>query len=619
MRSASQPSSPIAGSSPPRSEDPIRARSDERLPDDIAFLRAFGVPDDVLFGAVRGAGRAGTSASAALTMEGGVTDTLFFFSLARHLGIPFVWRRPTFADGIDAVVALRTGRARLADGSWLLAPDEAARRILLATRGQDIRWAVPLALTTPARFAALIREALPKELAAAASSALPEVAPHLSARGFAGVAPALLLFATCCAVLLAAGMRGLADGVGVLFLAAVGFKLLVSAAGLRRERVADGDLGDGVAPTYSVLVPLYREAEMVPSLLANLRALDYPRTKLEILFLTEEDDRATRAALLAARLPAHMRVVTVPDGQPRTKPRALNVGLMLARGEFVTVYDAEDRPDPAQLKQAVLRFRRGPPDLACLQARLAIATRGAGLLAKLFAVEYAALFDLFNVGAARCGLPIAIGGTSNHFRAAVLRRVGGWDAYNVTEDADLGLRLARFGYGVGDLASTTLESAEENLLRWFNQRRRWTKGWMQTALVLLRDGQAARDFGFVRWCAVLLLLTNLVIGPLLTPFALAAVAAKVALFGMPEPRGTLKIAETTLAVTVLVLGAFQPIWCGLAGMRRRGLRGYAVLAALLPYQLMICFAAWGGLVDLVRRPYHWRKTVHTAPLSRSSP
>lgn len=589
------------------------------LPEEIAFLRRFGVRDDILHAATRNARRAGTGAAAAAIAMGGITDTLFFFSLAKHVGLPFLWRPASLARDADAVVALRTGRVRLADGSWLAAPDDAGRRALLRGLAHSRADRPALALTTPARFAALIGEAVPEQVADAASTALVRIAPRLSAHRIAAPAKSALLAALVGIFTAAAGLRGLADACLVLFCTAMVFRLLVCAAGLSRALPSEAHLGDAVLPTYSVLVPLYREAGMVPSLVGHLEAIDYPRAKLEILFLTERDDRDTRAALNGARLPPHMRVVTVPDGWPRTKPRALNTGLMLARGEFVTVYDAEDRPDPDQLRAAALRFRRGPADLACLQARLAIATTGAGLLVRLFAQEYAALFDLYNVGATRCGIPVAIGGTSNHFRAAALRRVGGWDAFNVTEDADLGLRLARFGYAVGDLPSTTIESGEESLRRWFNQRRRWMQGWMQTALVFLRDVRPVRELGVLRWSAVVLLLTNLVIGPLLTPFALLAMSIGFARHGVPAPHGTLELAEATLATSVFVLGIVGPIGCGFAGMRRRGLRGYATLLAVPVYQMLICAAAWGGWLDLLRRPHDWRKTPHTPPLTRSSP
>ena len=207
-----------------------------------------------------------------------------------------------------------------------------------------------------------------------------------------------------------------------------------------------------------------------------------------------------------------------------------------------------------------------------------------------------------------------------HFRAAALRAVGGWDAWNVTEDADLGFRLARFGYATDVLASTTFEDAPERLGLWFKQRRRWTKGWMQTLVVLARDlPDVIQDLGPKHSLVVALLLTNLVTGPLLTPFFLALVLWHLAAHGLPTPHGVGAILEATLAFTVIGVGALGTLWQGWLGVQRRGHACWWSLPAVLPYQLMISAAAWGGLFDLVFRPHHWHKTPHGAAARRVRP
>ena len=206
---------------------------------------------------------------------------------------------------------------------------------------------------------------------------------------------------------------------------------------------------------------------------------------------------------------------------------------------------------------------------------------------------------------------MALGGTSNHFRVSALRAIGGWDAWNVTEDADLGLRLARYGLRTDALDSTTMEEAVGTPTAWLKQRRRWTKGWMQTLLVLAHGGVAMRDFGPWRTAVVALLLTNLVTGPLLFPVFGAFLVHDVVSFGFPPPRGAIEIIETTLAVSVAALGLASTLWCGHVGSRVRALRGAGrVLPLMLPYQLCISLAAWAGLWDLVVRPHHWHKTDH---------
>src|SRR5450755_1662102 len=214
-------------------------------------------------------------------------------------------------------------------------------------------------------------------------------------------------------------------------------------------------LHDAEWPVYTILCPLYREARVVPQFVKAMQALDYPAEKLQILFLTEADDAETRAAIHALRLPSHFQIITVPDGSPRTKPRACNYGLMKAQGQYVVIFDAEDVPDPAQLKKAVLTFANHGPNLACVQAKLNFYNPNQNLLTRWFSAEYSLWFDLTLPGLQRAKLSIPLGGTSNHFPTQILRALGGWDAFNVTEDCDLGLRLSRYQMETVVLNSTT--------------------------------------------------------------------------------------------------------------------------------------------------------------------
>jgi hypothetical protein len=232
-------------------------------------------------------------------------------------------------------------------------------------------------------------------------------------------------------------------------------------------------------PVYTVIVALYREAEAVDDLIKSLRALDYPSEKLDIKLVIEAYDRETWPALQRIRPGAPFEIIVAPQVGPRTKPKALNAALPFARGTFTVVFDAEDRPEPDQLRKAVDMFLMEGEDVACVQARLTIDNTNDGWLARLFTAEYAAQFDLFLPGLARMGLPLPLGGSSNHFRTDVLRSIGAWDAYNVTEDADLGMRLARFDYRSVVIDSTTYEEAPAYYVPWLRQRTRWFKGWMR--------------------------------------------------------------------------------------------------------------------------------------------
>ena len=215
-----------------------------------------------------------------------------------------------------------------------------------------------------------------------------------------------------------------------------------------------------------------------------------------MIIAVEADDRETRAAIAARNNRMPVVVIPVPTQGPRTKPKALNVALPFARGTFTVIYDAEDRPEPNQLRYALQAFRAGGDDLACVQARLCIDNSADSWLARLFTAEYAGQFDVFLPGLAALRLPLPLGGSSNHFHTAILREVGGWDPYNVTEDADLGMRLARFGYRSDVIDSTTYEEAPAHFGPWLRQRTRWFKGWIQTWLVHMRQpGRLLRDLG----------------------------------------------------------------------------------------------------------------------------
>ena len=235
---------------------------------------------------------------------------------------------------------------------------------------------------------------------------------------------------------------------------------------------------DEECPIYSVIAPLRGEARVVNQLLSGIERLNYPADKLDVILVVEADDHETRNAITARSHRIPITVIPIPPTKPGTKPKALGVALPFARGEFTVIYDAEDRPERNQLRVALNAFRSTGNDLACVQARLCMDT-DTSWLAHYFTAEYAGHFDVFLPRLAALGLPIPLGGSSNHFRTETLRKVGGWDPYNVTEDADLGMRLARFGYRCGVIDSTTYEEAPTDVRRWLNQRSRWFKGWMR--------------------------------------------------------------------------------------------------------------------------------------------
>ncbi len=366
-------------------------------------------------------------------------------------------------------------------------------------------------------------------------------------------------------------------------------------------------------PDYTVLVPLYREENVLTALLAKLSGLRYPAERLQVLLLVEEDDRPTRDALDGIDLPPQFEVVVIPPSQPRTKPKACNVGLERARGEFCVIYDAEDRPEAEQLLKAAAAFRSLPDWVVCVQAELQYWNPYTNWLTRCFAAEYALNFSLFLRGLDRFRLPIPLGGTSNHFRTEALRRLGGWDPYNVTEDADLGIRIARRGWGVRMMASVTEEEANSRPGNWLRQRSRWIKGYYQTWLVHMRSPvQLRRELGTRRFLSLQATLGMATITTLLNPifWALTVVylvdgPARISpLFPMPV---------LYLGVLALLGGNLLMVYSLMLGCMERGLLGAMRAQLAVPaYWALMSAAAYKALYQLLhpRRRHFWELTEH---------
>jgi cellulose synthase/poly-beta-1,6-N-acetylglucosamine synthase-like glycosyltransferase len=409
----------------------------------------------------------------------------------------------------------------------------------------------------------------------------------------------------------------LGNVLAVWFLAFIGLRLAASLISPRRParppRIPDNRL-----PVYTVIAALYHEATSVAALIKALDAFDYPREKLDIIIVLEPDDLETRAAIARLGPMPYVRVLLAPAQGPRTKPKALNCALPFARGSFTAVFDAEDRPDPGQLRAALDAFRMQGSDVACAQASLCIENAPDGWLSCMFAAEYAGQFDIFLPGFASFGLPLPLGGSSNHFRTSILREVGGWDAYNVTEDADLGFRLARFGYRSVTFASTTYEEAPARLGGWLRQRSRWMKGWMQTWSVHMRQpARLWRDAGPKGFFT----LNALVGGNVLTALTFPILAATLVIdllaqFGMTRWFAASPV--TPLHLVTVVAGLASTIVIGLMGLARRGQSRHGWILLLTPlYWGCLSIAAWRALIQLWSDPYRWEKTEHGLSVSRA--
>ena len=367
---------------------------------------------------------------------------------------------------------------------------------------------------------------------------------------------------------------------------------------------------DEELPVYSVIAALYREAEVVDQLLSAIERLNYPAEKLDVIVALEADDHATRAAITARKHRILLTVIPVPPATLRTKPKALNVALPFARGEFTVIYDAEDRPERNQLRRALKAFRSAANNLACVQARLCIDTK-TSWLARYFTAEYAGHFDVFLPKLAALGLPLPLGGSSNHFRTSALREVGGWDPHNVTEDADLGMRLARFGYHCGVINSTTYEEAPADVRGWLSQRSRWFKGWMQTWLVHMREPlRLFRELGPHGFLTFQLIVGGNALVALAHPFLIATmIYALSALISQDCDLETL--IQRGQYVATAATGYFASAYLGWLGLSYRGaLKKIWILTYTPAHWLLLSLAAWYAALELITRPYFWKKTEH---------
>lgn len=367
-------------------------------------------------------------------------------------------------------------------------------------------------------------------------------------------------------------------------------------------------------PIYSILVPLFKEASLVKQLTDNILKLNYPKSKLDIKLIFEEQDLATISAAKQLKLPECFEFIYVPPTKGlQTKPRAMNFALPFVLGEYLTIYDAEDVPEPDQLLKAIDKFQQEDESLACLQASLEYENWDENWLARHFFIEYATQFNRFLPALERLGIPLPLGGTSNHFKTKILREIGGWDAYNVTEDADIGIRLALFGYRSGTLNSVTLEEANYKLFPWFAQRRRWLKGWFQTIIVHSRHPLTLyKSIGLFKFLGLLTLMCGVVFSSLLHPiiFILPVWLYFTLDFDIIFS-SNLNIILFSVSFMALVIGygaALISNFQAVAAFKRWRLLPILISAPI--YWLLISISAWLAVRDYIRDPFFWAKTEH---------
>lgn len=595
------------------------------------MLKRIGLERPLLAKLLRQAVKNGSTMEQELLVSGAMEAQDYYYALACYLNLPFLATLPIeqvlYSEHMDSQL-IRPSLLRLHDKVrppiTVIVPEarhiDALRKRV--TEAPDLR--ASLAVTTPRALTGAVWQAGSLRRVEKTTCHLFETAPLSSARmvmtGRQGFWLGSLLTAAV-AGLAIFGSRALAIIhilTSLLYLWILAFRVVTLAYRISGHAPPAPLSATAELPVYTVLVALYRESAMIPQLIESLQRLDWPAARLDIKLVCEADDLDTLGALASMTLPAHIEIIATPPVGPRTKPKALTYALSGARGDFLVLYDAEDRPHPAQLKHAYAHFLASPPEVACIQAPLIIANGGESWISALFALEYAALFRGILPMLASHRLPLPLGGTSNHFRTEALKDVGAWDPYNVTEDADLGLRLFRAGYRCETIPLQTLEDAPINGRVWLGQRSRWFKGWLQTWLIVMREPRrAVAEMGLTAFTVFQLMIGGMLLSSLSHPALLVFLGITLANMIDPPSAG-LPVRDVAMFWIdfVNILGSYL-IFLALGRFamtefeRHRIGRRYLFIPL---YWLMTSVAAWKAMIELKTKPFFWNKTPH-APRS----
>ena len=613
----------------------VAARSNAPAPSEYDFLLGRFIDQATLARAKAIAVRWGVHPHEAMIANGWLDADDYYRALAEHCGAPF--RADLTAAEIAPAAA--NPRQSLASGllkerahakGFVFAPDRLRPNALREVLARLYPYAFSLA--SPQAVRGAICHYFAPSFAHRAIEGLASRHPQQSARTRPASWQRLFLIFGPVAMLAAVALAPVetlwaaSSALAFFFVPVIGFRLL-AAYGLWASAVEAGNspsarVPDRELPIYTLLVPLYREAHMLPSLVAALSRLDYPAAKLDIKIVLEASDRETIGVALALRLPGIFEIVVVPERGPRTKPKALNYALPFARGEYVVIYDAEDCPERGQLRQALNAFRDGPPNLAAVQARLNLYNASDNFLTRQFAAEYCALFDGLLPALDRLNLPIPLGGTSNHFRASALKWLMAWDPFNVTEDADLGIRLARNGYLCQVLSSTTYEEAPVRFMSWLRQRTRWLKGYVQTWLVHMRSPMALwRELGPCGFLAFQIMVGGTVLSALAHPWFYVLAFFDLATTGLlARPESLFGWSFWLIAWFDLAVGYLASMGLGLLALRRRGHVALLKQIPLMPlYWFLISLAAYRALWQFATARFEWEKTEHGLTARKTRP
>jgi len=562
--------------------------------------------------------------------EGIMTYLELYTALAEHYDLPFVNLLEDHPDdnllttvNIDDYIRLRAIPWKLKNGKIIIAITEYS--------DETMRWIeerfgenAEIVITSPLDIRITIERVFGRFLEEDSKLSLWQQSPESSAMVTASpVTKKLLCIFLIIAVCLIAIFPLQSSMLFVAFCSISYFvsmlvKMLIFTQGCKQNRRVEWDevlnkLDDASLPVYTILVPMYKEAESLANLLSAIQDIDYPPEKMDIKLVLEADDYETLNMALKLKPNHNFEIIRVPYSKLRTKPKACNYALRFARGEYVTVFDADDIPDKLQLKKSIATFRSRPDDIVCLQARLNYYNADYNWLTRSFSLEYRALFSVMLHGLSRINIPLPLGGTSNHISLAHLKELGEWDAYNVTEDADLGVRLSARGFRTEMIDSWTMEESPTEIHEWIRQRSRWIKGYMQTWLVHMRSPiklyktLGARSFWGFQFFVGFSSLTFLT-APILWSLALLwwLLPPELAQNWLPEWLIWLTINNLMLNFII-----HWVMMIGCVSFKPESSIKYKITGFFYPFYLLLhSIASYKALYQLIVKPHFWEKTTH---------
>lgn len=597
----------------------------------LDYFRAADIPENIARRAINRSKKWRSPLRKSISLENFGDDALRCWNLAKDLNVPYCTKLVTTEKTEHGQRSrLEETRSLFSARQWNAFTDQRdPDRFVIAPEPEDwdrLKQVIKhrpelrshISITTPDNMRRARSRLHKPSLVGSALGHLEAILPGQSAtRVVSSLQGAFALLAIvgvlCCFVLFPGGTSFVtALFFAIFFSGCVSLRVIACLHFQKRVAAEPPPLANGDLPNYTVLVPLYKEAGIAPQLIANLQCTDYPPDLLDIKIILEEDDADTIAAVYKHLPGAPFEVILVPNSAPRTKPKALNYALNFAEGDLVCIFDAEDCPDPDQLRRAAAVLMHND-DVGAVQCSLSIKNGDESWISRLFAIEYEALFKGLLPTLDRLQMPMPLGGTSNHFRRSILEATGAWDAYNVTEDADLGIRLARHGYRSTTLPVVTLEEAPINFSQWLPQRTRWFKGWIQSWLVHMRNPvKLYQDLGFWKFCVAQIIMGGMFLSSALHPiFAVLVLSDLLGLFDAAKNVGVLERILHALNLFNFIAGYLASMLLATVTLiAARKTRWLPSVLHLPIYWWLMSLAAWRALFQLFHDPFKWEKTDH---------